>query len=159
MTATIPNNAGIKAVEYSLAGWPALLNWCFFVFAVACVAVPSQWYAIFHWPVIAAFIAILLLIQNLQNSAWSPFYKGPTLRLGPDGIYGRGCLGQKPWHVPWAEFEKAEWGRNGIFVYRKEMKSWQLPCRQSGPFNCSPKSIVETINNAAQNCAQNHATT
>jgi hypothetical protein len=153
MTAISSINPSIKAVEYSLGGWRALFNWSLFIYAVVCVVTPSQSIAILHWPIAAALIAMLPLIEILQNSAWSPFYKGPTLRLGPDGIHGRGCLGQEPWYVPWSEVEKADWGRNGIFVYRKGTEPWQKPCRQSGPFNCSIKSIVKTINNVAKACA------
>lgn len=137
-------------IEYHLGGWPALLNWALLVFAVACIFAPSNWLPLLHWPVLSAVMAMVLASVILRNSPWSPFYLGPTLSIGPDGITGRGGFTEKPWHVTWLEFERAEWGRSGIFVYRKGMKPWQTPCLQTGPFNCSAAGIVKAIHHAAQ---------
>jgi hypothetical protein len=147
-------SVGERPVEFSLGRWPGLVTWIIFGWSLTCVVYPSIGVTIFKWPLVSGALAALFAAVILRNSSWSPFYLGPTLRLDATGVSGRGGWFQPPWHVSWPQVDRAEWGRNGVFVYRNDVESWRRPCMQVGPFGYWQWTIADMINARARMARQ-----
>jgi hypothetical protein len=100
---------------------------------------------LFRWPWLSAFWCLMLLIVILRNMEWSPIYVGPTIKLTSSAISGRGGWGRDPWQLSLDQVDRVDWGRNGIFIYKKGRHSWDAPYCQPGPFNASCPTIVRCI--------------
>ena len=135
-----------ETIEFSLGGWRQALLLGFFGWAAFSVVYPSNLVILFHWWWLSVFWAIAFLAVILRHSRWSPFFVGPSIRMDRDGISGRGGWGHKKWLLAWSKVDRVDWGRNGIFIYRKGMNNWELPYRQVGPFNVSGSTLVRCIN-------------
>ncbi|MBK5554225.1 hypothetical protein RHM58_29375 [Pseudomonas sp. 10S4] len=121
-----------ESIEFSLRGRGLLLGIAFLSIPLYFIFYPSNWLILFHWSWLSACWALVVLLSILRNIKWSPIYAGPILIVDTEGISGRGGVFDSAWKVSWDQIEKFEWGRNGLFLYKKNMKNWEVPIRQGG---------------------------
>jgi hypothetical protein len=134
-----------ETIEFGLGGWPLGGNFVLLIWSLYSVFHPSNWMILFHWSWLSAFWCFTFLIVILRNVKWSPLYIGPTIKLTNSAISGRGGWAQEPWQLTLDQIDRVDWGRNGIFIYRKGRHTWDVPYRQPGPFNASGSTIVRCI--------------
>lgn len=121
-----------EAVELSLSGRGLVLHAALFLGALYFVAYPSDYFILFHWRWLSGIWAALVLVSLLRHVPWSPFYIGPTLTLTSSHISGPGGWGHSSWTVTWDEIEKIDWGRYGLFIYKKGRRNGEGPILQVG---------------------------
>lgn len=144
-----------ETIEVGLGGWPQALTYGILFWCVYSTAYPSNWLIIFRWPLLSALWSVVMAISILRYSRWSPFYVGPTMLLTSTSILGRGGWTHKKWELTWDQLDHVDWGRNGIFIYRKGLNKWESPYCQVGPFNVSPATLVFCINSRLKAYAEN----
>lgn len=140
-------------IEFSLKGRSLAISIGFFLLLAYFIVHPSKWLILFHWPWLSALLAFLVLAGILRNVSWSPFYIGPTITLTSTDVKGRGGWGHERWHVQWSELDRIESGRNGLFIYKKGLKSWDVPYCQPGAVS---RTIVRCINERRKAYQERH---
>ncbi|NWB96909.1 hypothetical protein HX882_13485 [Pseudomonas gingeri] len=121
-----------EEVEFYLQGRSLVLSVVLFLVPLYFVFYPSHWILFFHWSWSSAFCAVVVLSIILHNVKWSPIYAGPVLVLDAEGVSGRGGFVDPSWTISWDQIEKFDCGRNGLILYKKHMKVWEVPLHQGG---------------------------
>ena len=135
-----------ETIEIGLGRWPLALLVIPLAYSIYALWHPSTFLPFFHWWWSSALVLLAILMLILRNVSWSPFYRGPTVVISPNEVRGRGGMGHAPWRVSLEAVERADWGRNGLFVYVKGMKSYDVPYMQVGPFSTSVRTVARCIN-------------
>ncbi len=117
----------LETVEFTIEGRGLLLG-AMVVVCTASLSVIAP--APLRWLLVAVTLAIAC--SALRGIRWSPLFAGPILTLSATEISGRGGLGQPAWRLGWDQVDRFEWGRNGLFVYRRGAAEWQNAYRQGG---------------------------
>lgn len=134
-----------ETIEFSLGGWSLLFNVGLLIWAVICIFYPSNWLVFFHWSLSATFFAVILLTGMLRHLSWSPFFVGATITMTSSAISGIGGWGHERWSITWGELDRVEWGRFGVVIFKKGLKSLESPIRQRGFYNMPLGMVVRCI--------------
>ena len=135
-----------ETIEFELGRLGALMLLVFVAIPIAYVFYPSNYIIFFHWPWVSGLIAFALLMSLLRESRWSPFYAGAPLTVSPSGVAGRGGWLGDDWSLNWDQIDYVDWGRYGLFFYKKGRNSWDVPYRQSGPLGVGYPAAASYIN-------------